>query len=380
MSPVTRKEDSGSRQVLYMAMELSKRTWKLGFGVGNRKCREVNVPAGDLDRLSEEIERAKRRFGLDPECTVRSCYEAGRDGFWIHRALCARGNENVIIDPGSIEVNQRKRRAKNDGLDVKKLLKDLARYHESDADVWSVVRVPSVEVEDERRVHRELERLTSERTAHRNRIQALLVSVGIQHRPSKAFADDLDQMRLWDGSPLPPQLTAELRREYERLKLVEDQMRELRSLMKARLEAPQSVGDNQAAQLATLVGIGAQGGWVLAKELFAWRQFRNRREVGSCVGVTPTPFDSGESDREQGISKAGNRRVRTLLTQLAWIWLRYQPNSQLSRWFQERFGRGTKRSRRVGIIALSRKLLIALWHYVEHGVVPDGARTRLLPS
>ncbi len=380
MSPVTRREDRGNEQVLYMAMELSKRTWKLGFGVGDRKCREVNVLSGDLTAMSDAIEKAKRRFGLEGEVRIRTCYEAGRDGFWIHRALTAQGIENVIVDPGSIEVSQRKRRAKNDGLDVKKLLKNLALYHESDRDVWSVVRMPSVEEEDERRVHRELERLTKERTGHRNRIQALLFGVGIRLKPTKQFLAELEALRLWDGNSVPRQLAAELRREYARLQQVETHIDELRKLFVERIQQPRNSGDEKAAQLTTLVSIGAQSGWVLSKELFAWRQFRNRREVASCVGLTPTPFDSGDSEREQGISKAGNRRVRTLLTQLAWSWLRYQPDSKLTRWFDERFGRSTKRSRRVGIIALARKLLIALWHYVAHGVIPDGARTRPLPS
>jgi transposase len=221
-----------------------------------------------------------------------------------------------------------------------------------------------------------LGRLTKERTGHRNRIQSLLVTVGVRMKVTQRFGDELETIKQWNGQQLPTQLAAEIKREYSRLKLVEEQMREIREQIKVRIKEPQNKSDEKAADLTMLVAIGRQGAWVLSKELFGWRSFQNRGEVGSLVGLTPMPYDSGESEREQGISKAGNRRVRTLLTQLAWGWLRFQPQSRLAIWYQERFGRGNKRSRRVGIIALARRLLIALWHYVEHGVVPEGARMR----
>jgi transposase len=364
-----------------MAMELSKKTWKLGFGVGGQKTREVNVRAGDLRGLSEAVSKAKKRFGLDPKAVVHGCYEAGRDGFWIHRALTETlSYDNVVVDPSSIEVNQRKRRAKSDRIDLKKLLRDLWRYHNGERDVWSVARVPTVEQEDDRRVHRELKRLTEERTGHGNRIQALLMTMGIQAKPTKGFAQALDTMTQYDGAALPPHLLGELKREYARYQLVEQQMKELRDTIKTRTKNADKPAERKAAELTTLVGIGSQGAWVLSHELFGWRTFNNRKEVGAAVGLTPTPFDSGQSDKEQGISKSGNWRVRTLMTQLTWSWLRFQPDSQLSQWYQSKFGAGTKRSRRVGIIALARKLVIALWHYVEHGVVPEGARTRALPA
>jgi len=380
MSQATRDKDSATNQVLYMAMELSQRTWKLGFSVGNRKCREVNVPAGNAAELSEAIRKARAKLALASDAPVRSCYEAGRDGLWIHRLLDKLRVDNVIVDPASIEVNRRKRRAKTDRLDVRKLLKRLVAYHEHDPQAWSVVRVPSVEHEDDRRIHRELERLTKERTGHRTRIQALLATVGVERRPTKKFGEWLEVATQWDGTPLPPQLAGELRREHARLELVEAQMAELRRTIEERIKAADNDSDAKSARLTKLVAIGPLGGWVLVKELFAWRAFRNRREVGAVAGLTPTPYDSGGGDREQGISKAGNRRVRVLMTQLAWSWLRYQPDSQLSQWFKEKWGGGSKRSRRVGIIALARRLLIALWRWVDQGVTPEGARTRALQA
>ena len=305
-----------------------------------------------------------------------SCYEAGRDGFWIHRALASHQIENVVVDPASIEVNRRRRRAKTDRLDVERLLKGLVTYHEHDRDTWAVVRVPSAAAEDERRVHRELDRLTKERTGHRARIQALLATVGVERKPTKDFVQWLEHAQAWDGRALPSALRAELGREYVRLQLVEQQMDALRAEMEQRIEQPQTKADEQAKRLQELVAIGPLGSWILAKELLAWRAFSNRKQVGAIVGLTPTPFDSGDSEREQGISKAGNWRVRKLMTQLAWTWLRHQPDSRISRWYADKFAAGASRARRVGIIAVARRLLVALWRWADQGVVPDGARLR----
>jgi transposase len=380
MNQTTRNEDSTETSMLYMAMELSKRTWKLGFGVGNRKCRKINVAAGNVAELCEAIRITIAKLKLPHDTKVRSCYEAGRDGFWIHHMLLKMGVDNIIVDPASIEVNRRRRRAKTDRLDVERMLKGLVTYHEHDPDTWSVVRVPSVQDEDDRRTHRERGRLIKERTAHRTRIQALLATMGIERKPTKDFATWLDTAQLYNGSSLPMHLKDELKREYRRLELVEEQLKKLKKLIEDRIKVPQTKSDEKAALLASLVAVGPLGAWIVVKELFAWRAFRNRRQVGSIVGLTPTPYDSGDSDREQGISKAGNARVRTLMTQLAWIWLRYQPDSQLSKWFQHKFGSGASRSRRVGIIALARKLLIAFWRWVDQGVLPEGAQIRALPS
>lgn len=371
MPQATRKDNSAN--VLYMAIELSKKVWKLAFCSGGRRVRVVEVPAWDLAQLDEAIAAAKQRFRLDDEVPVKSCHEAGLDGFSVHRALDARGLESLVIDAASIETSRRARRPKTDRLDAKKLVRKLAQYHGGDHGVWSVVRVPSVFDEDERRLHRELERLNKERTAHRNRLQGLVATWGVRLRPNRNFLELLEVARDWNGQPLPPQLRAELQREYKRLQLVEEQIREIATQQRERVKKPQNKGDCKAADLQTIRGLGVKSAWVLSKELFGWRTFANRKEVGACGGLTPTPSQTGDSkNAEQGISKTGNRRVRSLMVELSWGWLRYQPDSELTKWFHKNFGQG-KRTRRVGIVALARRLLIALWQYVEQGVVPDGA-------
>ena len=276
-----------------------------------------------------------------------------------------------MVDSASIEVNRRARRAKTDRLDGDKLLSMLIRYHADEPRVWSVVRVPTPEQEDARRAHRELGRLGHERTAHINRIRALLV---LNNLRVKYVGGRLWQ-RWWTGhaQELAPGVRAEIERESARLLLVKKQMDTIEA---AQRQAVAAGSEPQVAGLAQLRGIGMSSGWVLAKELFGWRRFRNRREVAGCLGLTPSPYASGESETEQGISKAGNRRVRTLMVELAWSWLRYQPQSELSQWFNRRFAGGGKRLRRIGIVALARRLAIALWRYLEHGLIPDGAQLK----
>ena len=236
--------------------------------------------------------------------------------------------------------------------------------------MWSVVRVPSVDEEDARRLHRERERLIKEQTAHKNRIRGLLALHGL--RPRKVTREVVESIHTRAGAPLPSQLHAELRREVERLELVGEQLRQINRDIGARLKTP---GHEKTRTLMRLVSVGERGAVVLGQEFFVWRRFANRRELAGAAGMTPTPYASGDSMRELGISKAGNRRVRHVLVEMAWMWLRYQPQSALSRWYASRFG-DNGRMRRIGIVALARKLLIALWRFVEHGVVPDGARLR----
>jgi len=366
-----RGKDTRTVGELYMAVELGEKNWKLSLSDGAHSPSRYTVSAGDTAAVLECITKAKARCGLPPEAGVHSCYEAGRDGFWFHRWLIEQGMDNIVVDSSSIEVNRRARRAKTDRLDGDKLLAMLIRYHAGERRVWSVVRVPTPEQEDARRAHRELGRLGQERTAHINRIRALLV---LQNLRVKYVGGRLWQ-RWWTGHAreLPPGMRAEIERESERLSLVRAQIRTLEA------EQGQAVAaetEPQVAGLARLRGIGTGSGWVLVKELFGWRRFRNRREVAGCLGLAPTPYDSGESQTEQGISKAGNRRVRTLMVELAWSWLRHQPESQLSRWFSERFAGGGKRLRRIGIVALARRLAIALWRYLEDGLIPDGAKLK----
>jgi transposase len=377
MTQATRKtQDSAEDKTLYVALELSKKSWKLAFSDGSaRRPRVVAVSARDWGFWEREVAKAKERFGLASGALVRSCYEAGRDGFWIHRALVHRGVENIVVDPASIEVNRRSRRAKTDRLDAVKLVAQLIRHHRGER-VWSVVRVPDVPDEDARNLHRDLDVLKAERRNHRMRVQSLLFTHGIDQKVGRKFLEVLPRLRQWDGQPLPTSLQARLVREYQRLQTVEEQIRELEKERKALLATSRTKPVEQAKLMAQLCGIGTTSSWVFVMEFFGWRQFNNRREVAAAAGLTPTPYQSGDSPREQGISKAGNPRVRTMMIEIAWSWLRYQPDSKLSKWFWQRFGKGSARQRRVGIVALARRLLIDLWRLVEFGVVPDGARLK----
>ena len=372
-----RKNGSTRQGVLHLAFELSNTKWKLGFSDGI-KMRYVTVDARNVEGVQEEISKAKRRFGLGDDVGIVSCYEAGRDGFWLHRYLLSFGIENLVVDSSSIEVNRRKRRVKTDRIDVRKLLRMLMRYCGGERRLWSVVNVPGVEEEDGRQLNREREVLKKERTMHRNRIRAFLMQHGLEagNPSSKGFLEHVDSLRTWDGRELPADLKARVVREYERLKLVEGQLKVLEKEREERVESAKTLSLRKVAQLRTLYGIGPISSWDFVMELFGWRNFRNRREVGACAGLTPTPYDSGKSRREQGISKAGRGRIRALSIQLAWAWLRFQPKSKLTLWFTERFASGGSRMRRIGIVAVARKLLIDLWRYLEHGVIPEGARLR----
>ena len=363
-----RVKHTGEASALYMAFELGEENWKLAMSDGVRAASHYALRAGDTAVLLECIDKAKARCGLAAEARLHSGYEAGRDGFWLHRWLIERGIDNVVVDSASIEVNRRARRVKTDRLDAEKLLGMLIRYHAGERRVWSVLRVPTAAQEDARRVHRELGRLGHERTAHINRIRALLV---LDNLRVKYVGGRLWQ-RWWNAhaGELRPGVRAEIERESVRLSLVKAQMRTIEAEQRKALEGE---SEPQVTRLAQLRGIGMSSGWVLVKELFGWRAFRNRREVAGCLGLTPSPYASGQSETEQGISKAGNRRVRTLMVELAWSWLRYQPESGLSQWFNRRFAGGGKRMRRIGIVALARRLAIALWRYLEDGLIPEGA-------
>lgn len=361
-------------QYLYMAMELSHMKWQLGFTVGyGQRPRLRSLPSRDLKTLVEEIHLAKVRFGLPENTPVLSCYEAGRDGFWLHRYLGTQGVTNLIVDSASIEVNRRKRRAKTDRLDVGKLLTMFMRYYHGEKKVWSIVQVPTPEEEDQRQLHRELMALTAERTRHINRIKGLLCSQGIVLPVQVDFLSRLDEVQLWDGSKLPVELYSRLVREHERLKLSNQQIRQLEHDRTEAIRSSTTPAVEQVRQLLRLKALGMNSAWVYVMEFFFWRNFHNRREVGSLAGLTPTPYQSGQSAQEQGISKAGNRRIRAMAIEIAWAWLRYQPDSQLSRWYRDRFAGGNSRVRRIGIVALARKLLIELWRYLETAVPPQGA-------
>jgi transposase len=359
---------------LYIALELGQDKGLLAFATqAAQKPRFRPVPARDLDRLDQEIDRAKARFGLPADAPVRTCYEAGRDGFWLHRALTARGLDNVVVDSGSIEVNRRTKRVKTDPVDAAKLVSLLCRYHAGERQVWSVVQVPTVADEDRRQLHRGLKDLQRRQTECNNRIKGLLASVGLTAEVNAQFREALAQLRDWEGQPVPAGLRERILQEYTAWEVLHRQVREVSNEQERRLRAGQEPYLEQVRRLMGLKAVGVRSAWVLVLELFSWRGITNGKELGSLVGLVPMPYNSGQSEREQGISKAGNKHVRALIVELAWLWLRWQPGSALSQWYQRRFGSGNKRARKVGIVALARKLLIALWRYLERGELPEGA-------
>lgn len=326
--------------------------------------------------MATEIACAKERLGLPPDAPVISCYEAGRDGFWLHRYLTALGVTNHVVDSSSIEVNRRARRAKSDQLDLAGLLSLLARYAQGDRRAWRVVRVPTVGEEDARHCSRLLEALTQDRTRLINRLKSLLATQGVQVRIDGAFLDRVHAARLWDGTPVLAGLQERLTHVWTQLEQLETQLRDLKASRQQRQHdlAPKTA--DAIARLQRLRAIGPTGAWVLATELFGWREIRNRRQLGALVGVVAAPYSSGETDRDQGITRAGNVHVRRVIVQLAWGWLHHQPTSALAEWYERRFGGGGRRTRKIGIVALARKLLIALWRYLETGLIPDGAQLK----
>lgn len=362
-----------SGTVLYMAMELSNSKWKLGFGNGS-KLRRKSIDARDRQRCLEEVALAKRKLKLPADARVVCCFEAGRDGHWIYRWLESEGFEVLEIDSSSIETARGRKHVKTDRVDVEKLLDLLIRHHCFGLrKAFSVVRVPCAAAEAAQRLHREDEYLLKQRTRTSNRIKGLLVAQGVVEVPLRGdFSGWLDQVRLWNGEGLPEELKTELRRMHTQYAVIDSQLRELANDYAEELLADTPVAEKRR-QLEVLKGIGSKSSRPLSAEVFAWRRFANTKQVGAMAGLTPTPSQSGDTETEQGISKAGNRRVRRIMIELAWLWLRWQPDSALSQWFNRRWAHGGKRQRRVGIVALARKLLIALWRYTEHGVIPEGA-------
>ena len=360
--------------ILHFAFELSSKHWLLSFSNGQgQRTSNQKIDARDFSALDRAISVSKSRFQLSDDCRVVSCYEAGRDGFWLHRYLEQKGIENVVVDSSSIEVPRRMRRVKTDRLDAESLVRMLVRYHGGEHQVWRVLRVPTAAQEDARRLHRERDRLKKERTQHRNRLRSLLATQGIRLSPGPKFLMLLPTVRCWDDQPLADFLSAELIREYERLQLVEQQLKLIEKHIRQAVRRPTTKVQGQVLQLSRLRGLGRESSWLLVHEFLGWRRFRNGKEVGSAAGLTGTPYLTGGRGTDQGISKAGNRRVRALIIELSWCWLRFQPNSKLSQWFDERFAHGGKRARRRGIVAVARKLLIALWRYLEFGELPEGA-------
>jgi transposase len=370
-------ECSGSPRQLLMAFELGEQCWKVGFTTGQGgRVRTRRIAAGALGVLVTEIAKAKAICGLAPDVPVISCYEAGRDGFWLHRYVVAQGGTNYVVDSASIEVNRRARRTKTDAVDLRGLLSLLARYVAGERHCWRVVRVPSLADEDARQVHRTWETLQADRTRVVNRLKGLLATHGVRLTMTADFLAQVAATRLWDGSELPPGARDRLARDWAQFQALEQQLREV-AAARAALQIDLTTPTGRAVRaLQTLRAIGPTGSWVLATELFGWREIRNGRQLGALVGLVPALYQSGETRHDRGITRAGNDHVRRIMVQLAWGWLRWQPDSALAQWYERRFASGGPRMRRIGIVALARKLLIALWRYVDQGVLPDGARLK----
>lgn len=371
-NPCDENQPGGAR--LLMAMELGRRQWKLGFttGVGQRSRRRT-MTVDAWRRLPDEIAAAKARFGLPADAAVMSCYEAGQEGFWVHRYLSTIGVANLVVDSSSIEVNRRKRRAKTDGVDVEKLLALLLRFVGGERSALRAVRVPSEPDEQGRQLHRELFTLKRDRTRVTNRITSLLVTQGIRVKVRTDFRARLDRLARWDGESLPAALRTRLEREWEKVALLTSQIKALEGARRDAIRHSEEPALALVRRLLELRGIGDNAAWLFVMELFAWRQLKNRRQVGAIMGLIPTPYQSGTLDREQGISKAGNEALRAVAIQIAWIWIMYQPQSALTKWYAARFADGGPRARKIGIVAVARRLMIDLWRYLDAGVIPDGA-------
>jgi transposase len=365
---------SAAAPTLLVALDLGNTSWCLaGAPAVSIAPRVRSFPARSLARLHTELASARQHFGLVPDAPVVLCYEAGRDGFWLQRACAAAGITALVVDSSSIEVSRRARRAKTDRLDATALLRLLFRHVAGERGHWRVLHVPSVEEEDRRHPHRELGRLTRERTRAVNQIKGLLAAHGIVLTSLRHLPDQLAHLTQWDGQPLPSGVRERLGTTWARLLLVRHQRTALvksRRILLARSPEP---AVQMVRQLLRLRGIGEVSAWLFTMELFSWRRFRNRREVAGVLGLTATPQMSGARRRELGIGKGGSAVLRGVAMELAWGWLRYQPSSALSQWYRRRFAAGGSRQRRIGIVALARRLMIDLWRFVETGRVPEGA-------
>jgi len=367
---------TASANTLHCALELSKKSWLLAIQFPDREQPSLYpIAGGDAEKLMAKLTQARDRWaktsGALPMITL--CYEVGYDAFWLARFLKARGVECLVIDPGSLQVSRRGRRVKTDRVDVKTLLRTLIAWCRGERHVWSLVRIPSIDEEDLRRSHRERSRLVRERTAHINRIKGLLFAQGIRDIKVKSRYKTLavDELVTGDGHRLPPRLAGEIAREIQRLAMVQAQIAEIE---RERDAAPTTCEATEGKRdlLSQLKSIGPAISAFLSREVY-YRQFANQRQVGSFLGLTPSPYDSGEEERCQGISRAGSGHARAVMIETAWLWIKHQPKSALTRWFVERTAGQSKRVRKIMIVAVARKLAIALWRYVELGLVPQGA-------
>ena len=369
-----------SKTAIHIAIELSTASWLVATRrPGASKSKIYRINAGDTAALLTLVRdlRARTSNETDEVVDLVCCFEAGRDGFWLHRLLTEHDVATYVVEPTSILVNRRARRAKTDRLDAEGLLRVLAAYVEGDRQACSMVRVPTSEEEDAKRPHREREHLVQERTRLENRILALLATQGIRERPSlRTWERDVAALKTGDGRAIPPHLLAELHRLRRRLVLTMELIRELDAERAQALEtSSDEAASKKIAALRRIRGVGENFAAVLVREVL-YRPFANRKQLASYVGLTPTPHQSGGMDRDRHIGRAGNPRARTTLIQLAWLWLRYQPGSALADWFRTRVGTLRGPTRRIAIVAMARKLLISLWRFTETGHVPDGVVVR----
>jgi transposase len=374
-------QETACTPTLLLAFELGVHKGKLGFTPGAAQWpRERHVPGGDGHTVLEEIRRAKSRLGLPAEARVVSCDEAGRAGFWLHRFCLRQGVENIVVDSASLEVNRRYRRAPTDRLDVHKLLTRLLRHAAGEKQVWSVVRVPSGVDEDRRQLHRE--RLTTKRDRTRviKRIKGLLAGYGMRLTLQGEVEPEREEVRQWDGSPLPAALRARLKREWHKVQQLTEQVGSLEAERRAEWRAHEERIMEQVRQLATLRGMGVNSAWLFVMAFFAWRDLQTPKQVGALAGLTPMPYQSGQASRELGITKAGHGYMRTMAIEIAWGWVRFPPESTLAQWYQARFGQGSARLRNIGIVALARQLLIALGRFLRTGALPAGAVLKVAVS
>lgn len=363
---------------IFLSMDLSRTTWlltSLSPGDGERMSKHA-VRSGDvaglLARFSQLKDKVRLRTGqVVPIVVVQ---EAGLDGFWIHRLLQDEGIESYVVDPASIAMSRRRRRAKTDKIDGESLVRALLAYKRGEPRVCAMVKAPTPQEEDRRRICRERKTLTAERVRHVNRIKGLLFAQGISdYEPlRRKRRERLEELRTGDGRPLPQHLKAQIGRELDRLELILQQIRSVETERDALLSPSKDGAPAPGAMLKSLKGIGPEFAGVLWSEGL-YRSFSNRRQVAAYAGLGPTPWQSGSVAHEQGVSKAGNPRLRTTMIQLAWLWVRHQPGSILAQWFHQRVQFNGGRIRKVLIVALARKLLIAFWKYVTAGIVPEGA-------
>ena len=379
MTETTRMtECNAAAATLFVAFELGSTKWVLAMTTptASQRPRLRQIAAGDLSALQRELLTAKVLFGLGLEAPVRTCYEAGRDGFWLHRWLTAQRITNVVVDSSSIEVTRRARQAKTDRLDASRLLALLRRWAGGERRAWRVVHVPTPEAEAARQLTREITTVRVDRTAVRNRILGLLATLGIRSELSRHFPARVAHLETGDGRPLAAAWRDRLAREWAHLQAIEERLTTLQTIRDTAIAAATDRVAQVAKRLCQLRGVAQTSAALYSAELFGTRTFTNGRQIGALTGLAPVPYRSDQRVQDQGISKAGRAELRRVSIQVAWCWLRWQPDSALAAWFRRRFAAAGGRSRRIGIVAVARKLVIALWRFVEYGVVPDGAHLK----